>query len=98
MKNEYPSSLPPTCCTQKDNKQNNKKFDDKQLTLMGRHHQQKSFPPFFNQQHSTKRCPQLSLSLSKRKKTQDNKKQPQVPFTPRSSHKVPEASVSYRTD
>jgi hypothetical protein len=65
---ECPSSLPPTCCTQKYNKQNNKNFDGKQLTLMGRHHQQKSFLPFFNQQHCTKSCPQLSLSLSLKKK------------------------------
>jgi hypothetical protein len=73
-----------------------KNFDGKQLTLMGRHHQQKSFPPFFNQQHCTESCPQLSLS--KRKKAQNNKKHHQVPFTPRISHKVPEVSVSYRTD
>jgi hypothetical protein len=48
-----------------------KNFDGKQLTLMGRHHQQKSFPPFFNQQHCTESCPQLSLS--KRKKAQKTK-------------------------
>jgi hypothetical protein len=35
---------------------------------MGRHHQQKSFLPFFNQQHYTKSCPQLSLSLSQKEK------------------------------
>jgi hypothetical protein len=91
---ECPSSLPPTCCTQKENKQNNKNLDGEQLTLMGRHHQQKSFPPFFNQ-HCTESCPQLSLSLSLNgEKTQDNKKYHQVPFTPRNSHKVLEASVS----
>jgi hypothetical protein len=39
-----------------------KNFDGKQLTLMGRHHQQKSFLPFFNQQHCTESCRQLSLS------------------------------------
>jgi hypothetical protein len=100
---ECPSSLPPTFCTKNITNKTTKNFDGKQLTLMGRHHQQKSFPPFFNQQHCTESCPQLSLSLSlshsfKKKKPLNNKKHHQVLFTPRSSHKVPEASVSYRTD
>jgi hypothetical protein len=53
-----------------------KNFDGKQLTLMGRHHQQKRFPPFFNQQHCTKSCPQLSLSLKKKKNPRQQKAPP----------------------
>jgi hypothetical protein len=40
----------------------------------------------------------FSLSQKKERKTQDNKKHHQVPFIPKSSHKVPEGSISYRTD
>jgi hypothetical protein len=77
---------------------------------MGRHHQQKSSPPFFINNTAQKVVHNslslslsltLSLSLShsfKKKKPLNNKKHHQVLFTPRSSHKVPEASVSYRTD
>jgi hypothetical protein len=56
-----------------------KNFDGKQLSLMGRHHQQKSFPPFFNQQHYTESCPQLSLSLFFSQKEKNPKQQKTPP-------------------
>jgi len=65
-----------------------KNFDGKQLTLMGRHYQQKSFLPFFNQQHCTESCPQLSLSLQKRKSPKQQKNTTKF-------HLLPEAVIRF---
>jgi hypothetical protein len=46
---------------------------------MGRHHQQKSFPSFFNQQHCTESCPELSFSLSLSQKEKSPKQQKTPP-------------------
>jgi hypothetical protein len=67
-----------------------KNFDGKQLTLMGRHHQQKSFSPFFNQQHCTESCPQLSLSLSLSKRKNPKQQKNTTKF-----HLLPEAVTRF---
>jgi len=71
--NAPPLHLQPSALKNITNK-TKQNFDGKQLTLTGRHHQQKSFPPFFNQQHCIESCPQLTFSLSQKEKSPKQQK------------------------